>query len=377
MHLSHYPKRQAGPGRIAAGNLPRTMDPMSAVTREIRFTIPYFSRIVVFVTDMWDYPDIENRRASSILYGGVTWEMDGAGVVDQIEWYRGDRWDHLIVPAHVYPWLERHPDVREYLDGNYRRLATDEHACLIYALQPVPSDMPETGEDGLPIPPPEMIALTVGRLAPAEFFSSGRHGRTWIAEMLARNGVGVADLRSVLDFGCGCGRVIRHWPGATGAELHGSDYNPHLVRWCSENLGFAVFKSNSLEPSLDFPDDSMDVVYSLSIFTHLDEPIQVPWIEEITRVVRPGGVFLITLHGRERLLGDLEVMASSAQIRETFEAGELAVVRSEHSGSSGCTVWHPERYVRDVMGEGLELLDYSPSGALDMEQDAVLFRKPG
>jgi SAM-dependent methyltransferase len=352
------------------------MERLTAVEREIRYTIPYFARLVVFVDDEWGYPDVENRRVSQILYGGSTWELDGAAVAEQIAFYRDDKWDYLVLHADMNPWLARHPDLLEYLDDNFRRVATDEQACLIYALQPDPADMPETGEDGLPIPPSELIAVTVGRLAPADFYASGMQARTWISEMLARNGVAVADLRSVLDFGCGAGRVIRHWPVVTEARLHGSDYNPRLISWCSENLTFGEFRTNDLEPSLDFADESMDFVYSLSIFTHLDEPIQVPWVEEITRVLRPGGELLITLHGRERLLQDVQSMKNMSGVAAAFEAGELAVVRSEQSGSSACTVWHPQRYVREVLAEGLELLEYAPSGALDMEQDAVLLRKP-
>jgi hypothetical protein len=41
------------------------------------------------------------------------------------------------------------------------------------------------------------------------------------------------------------------------------------------------------------------------------------------------------------------------------------------------TLPYPERYIREVFGQGLDLLDFSPGGALDIQQDAVLFRKPG
>jgi cyclopropane fatty-acyl-phospholipid synthase-like methyltransferase len=47
--------------------------------------------------------------------------------------------------------------------------------------------------------------------------------------MLQENGTGIQDRAAILDFGCGCGRVIRHRREATGASLHGTDYNPHLV----------------------------------------------------------------------------------------------------------------------------------------------------
>ena len=64
------------------------------------------------------------------------------------------------------------------------------------------------------------------------------------------------------------------------------------------------------------------------------------------------------------------------QIAPGFDAGELVVIEGEQSGSSECATYHPERYIREVLGQGLELLDFSPGGALDIQQDAVLFRKP-
>jgi SAM-dependent methyltransferase len=170
--------------------------------------------------------------------------------------------------------------------------------------------------------------------------------------------------------------VIRHWPSITDAQLYGSDYNPYLVRWCAANLPFGDFRTNQLDPPLPFDDDTFDLVYSLSIFTHLDAGLQIPWIEELARVTKPGGLLLPTFHGRAKV----EFMRTNEQfelIEPGFEAGELVVLAGEQSGSSACAVYHPESYIREVLGKGLELLDFSPNGALDIQQDAVLFRKPG
>jgi hypothetical protein len=98
-------------------------------------------------------------------------------------------------------------------------------------------------------------------------------------------------------------------------------------------------------------------------------------MEELTRVVKPGGLLLPTFHGRSRV----EYMRTEGQyerIAPGFEAGELVVIDSERAGSSECGAYHPERYIREVLGRNLELLDFSPGGALDIQQDAVLFRKP-
>ena len=57
--------------------------------------------------------------------------------------------------------------------------------------------------------------------------------------ILARSGVTIERLGAILDFGCGAGRVLRHWKSLEGPALHGTDYNPELVAWCAASLPFA------------------------------------------------------------------------------------------------------------------------------------------
>jgi SAM-dependent methyltransferase len=164
---------------------------------------------------------------------------------------------------------------------------------------------------------------------------------------------------------------MRHWSTIEGPALHGCDYNPLLVEWCSEHLGFADFAVNPLEPDLPYANAQFDLVYAISVFTHLDAPLQLPWIEEVTRVVKPGGWMLITVNGAERAArqlkpGDLE----------RFEAGELVVRRARSSGTNACAVFHPEPYVQTVLGRGLQVVELLPGGASDVRQDLVLLRKP-
>ena len=352
------------------------MEGMRPVEREIRLTLPYWAKVGLLVNDRDEMPDVESRPAGKVVLQTGASELTSAHVGARVERFRANGFDYLVVPADVYPWVERHPELKRFLRTQFRRVPADEEACLIYALG-ADGDVPAAAEDGLPLPPPEMIALVAGHAGPADFYRYGRYAATWVAEMLARNGTEPRDLGRVLDFGCGCGRVIRHWPAFTDAELHGCDYNPYLVGWCAEHLPFAESRANALEPPLPYDDDSFDLVYSLSIFTHLDEGLQVPWIEELTRVVRPGGLLLPTFHGRSRVEAMRPHAEAYEQIAPGFEAGELVVLGPEQSGGSGCAAYHPERYIREVLARGLELVDFSPGGALDIQQDAVLLRKPG
>src|SRR5215218_8993937 len=99
------------------------------------------------------------------------------------------------------------------------------------------------GEDqeteGLPVPPARLRTTVAGTPGLGWFLESGRQQASIITEAVARHQRPLEEVDCLLDFGCGCGRVLRHWSGLTGTEIHGSDFNAALVRWCQSNLRFA------------------------------------------------------------------------------------------------------------------------------------------
>ena len=226
--------------------------------------------------------------------------------------------------------------------------------------------------DGLPLPPPRLLITVAGTPDPAWFLESGRLTADAIRGALERRGVDVTDVEALLDFGCGCGRVTRHWADLQRTRLVGSDYNARLVGWCRANLPFAHFDQNKLAPPLDYDDAAFDVVYSLSVFTHLPEDLQLRWMQELTRVVRPGGHLLLTLHG------DAYLERLTADEQASYRRGELVVRWAEVAGSNLCTAFHPRAYVESRLAGPVELVEAVDEGAAGMpHQDLYVFRRPG
>lgn len=224
---------------------------------------------------------------------------------------------------------------------------------------------------GLPLPPPKLMHLVAASEDVAWFLEGGRRAASALRNVLARQGVALESLGAILDFGCGSGRVLRHWHDLKGPDLHGTDYNPALIDWCAESLPFARFRVNGLDAGLSYEDETFDLIYALSVFTHLTEARQVFWMTELTRVLRPGGYLFVTVHGTHYLpqLG--------ASDRQRFADGKLVVVGSNREGSNDCAAFHPESYVRQTFRQGLEVVDFVPEGALgNPRQDVVLMRKP-
>jgi SAM-dependent methyltransferase len=114
---------------------------------------------------------------------------------------------------------------------------------------------------------------------------------------------------SVLDFGCGCGRVARQLILQDPRPLRyvGLDLHPEMVSWCQQNLepaapGFTFVHHDVRDPlvnpgeekprTLSFPvdDASVTLFEALSVFTHIVERDVAFYFAEMARVLRADGV---------------------------------------------------------------------------------------
>lgn len=222
-----------------------------------------------------------------------------------------------------------------------------------------------------PLPPPNLIFLVTGDESPQWFLDSGRSASDAIREVLARHDLKIEQFTSILDFGCGVGRIMRHWSSTQGPNWHGTDYNPQLVDWCRDHLKFSRFNVNTLAGTLPYEDASFDFIYAYSVFTHLSEELQFFWIGELSRVLKPGGYIYFTTHGEYYLDG------MSPEERARFRSGQPVVREQHESGSNFCAVFHPPEYVHQTIARDFIVLDFIPGRDQGRSaHDVHLIKKP-
>jgi SAM-dependent methyltransferase len=217
-----------------------------------------------------------------------------------------------------------------------------------------------------------MRYLVIGSISPVRFLETGRNQfRELMLPLLQRNGYSLDQFETVMDFGCGCGRILRQLEAIQHGELWGVDTNPSMIDWCHRNLPFANFQVSAQHPPLGFGSETLHFVYARSVFTHLDQPAQDGWLQELTRVMIPAGVLLFTV------CGDQFLTYLSADELQRYRRGELVVRNGEKSGTNGCITYHPPSYVGDLLRRyGLTIRDVVPGGQIpDAVQDTYLVTK--
>jgi SAM-dependent methyltransferase len=95
--------------------------------------------------------------------------------------------------------------------------------------------------------------------------------------------------KKLLDLGCGAGENSVYF-AKRGAHCIASDYSPGMVEVAlklAEKNGVQVEGATVNAMSLDFPDNTFDIVYASNLLHHLPDPAAC--ISEMQRVLKPGG----------------------------------------------------------------------------------------
>jgi SAM-dependent methyltransferase len=189
--------------------------------------------------------------------------------------------------------------------------------------------------------------------------------------VLRESATSIETMDAILDWGCGSGRILRHWAHlAPTVRICGCDINANAVEWCREHLDFAEVVVNDISPPFPYPDSSFDLVYALSVFTHLPEELQHAWIRDCRRILKPNGYLLFTTMGERYLT--LERLTDSEL--QAFRDGRVVVLYQRSAGSNLCSAYHPTEYVERSLGAGLRLCSFMP-GTDSFPHDVYLFSK--
>lgn len=204
----------------------------------------------------------------------------------------------------------------------------------------------------------------------------------------------VTDFNDILDFGCGTGRLSRHF--RSKGELTGCDINSPVISFCRDSVTHGTFDVAPLMPPLPYSSERFDLVVSFSVFSHLTEDVEESWLSELSRVGRSDCLYLLTVQGEwmiEATLGDEEeeARASGFYLRSSHQRHDSPMDFPDYYEST----YHTDAYLYDRWSSLFEIIaiirgddpaNYLPDGQrfepagdvpvlLPMGQDMVVARK--
>lgn len=239
------------------------------------------------------------------------------------------------------------------------------------------------------MPPEDLRARVSGSRDPAWFDQSGSLTVGEWQRILASQGKELADFGTIVDFGCGCGRALRHLRQLVSSEqrLIGLDPDHEAIAWLAENLpGVVVHPLSDLPPAGMIESSSVDLVLSHSVFTHLPEDVQFAWLNELARILKPGGLLIASIHGSKvvadyaKSLLTMDLNDESAHVRSEMESKGFFHVVGKNEFEAALPMYygaafHDISYICEHWTPDLEIKAWFPVFALKHQDVLVLSRR--
>lgn len=225
--------------------------------------------------------------------------------------------------------------------------------------------------------PPDYLLYESFQINYAAYQRTGLEAAKWIYDHFKAH-TETLDSPTILDWGCGPGRILRHLPAVFGSGATGIGLDPNVasINWCSNVLsklpgGTIRVNQSRLSPPLPLEAASIDLIYGISILTHLSEPAHNAWISELMRVLRPGGMALLTTHGP-----GYRVKLTDAE-RKKYDQNELIIRGQVQEGHRVFTAYHPPQKMRELFAPVAEILTYVEGQPKNwgIEQDVWVVKK--
>jgi len=200
----------------------------------------------------------------------------------------------------------------------------------------------------------------------------------YVKDSCALSGNPIRNSTKLLDFGSAWGRYTRYfWRDIPESNLFGVDIDPEIVATC-RYLGVpGTFQTIEAKGPLPFEDNTFDLIIAYSVFTHLPENLANYWMEELSRVAKPGAIISYTVEPR-RFLTFVETLDPRSpnmwhallatfkdripSLLSLFDRGEYCYIPTSGGAYRDADVYGdaaiPERYIQERWGKLFEPISY-------------------
>jgi SAM-dependent methyltransferase len=232
--------------------------------------------------------------------------------------------------------------------------------------------------DAPPLPDPQRRKRVAGNESAEVFRLEGHTTFRKLDLALRKVGQGgLSQCQNILDWGCGSGRTARNFYRLANVKLTGVDIDWDNLNWCKANLPFGEFQDVPLHPPTRLAPASFDLLIGISVFSHLAEPHQLEWLNELNRIARPGAFLLMSVLGETTAC---QMRLDAVRWEEWRKTGIFSLQNIDLQGYIDdadyyCNTYMTNDYVRRTWSNYFQVVDIIPA-YIGNQQDLVILRKP-
>ena len=206
-----------------------------------------------------------------------------------------------------------------------------------------------------------------------------------IASVIKRNTSKDLSTLRVLDFGCGIGRPMLMLFANYKIPTHACDVNKSAIDFLKTQKEAmpALFHSN-FDPPLPYTENSFDAIYSISVWTHLEKADEEAWLKEMRRILKPGGIVMISFIGPSGLEIRQQRYDNWKNVTQTDleNLGRIYIEHEDRSKGTGSdytprwgTTMHTPKYISREWSRVLDVVEIAEDALPASRHSYVVLRK--
>jgi SAM-dependent methyltransferase len=219
--------------------------------------------------------------------------------------------------------------------------------------------------------PPDSLLFETGSLHYHSYQISGQEAAAEI-ESLCKV-FSVSPIQSILDWGCGVGRVTRHLPSYfPNANIVGADANPDCIQWLQNNIPAIQWLQSNAADQGETLTGTYHLIIALSVLTHLPANEQTNWLKKLHNLLHPEGLVWLSTHGKAYLH-----QLTHQQKKQLSEQG-IITLGADKKGNRQMRTYHTYPGMKLLFGRDWEIVmfyDGQKFPGILGGQDAWLLKK--
>jgi SAM-dependent methyltransferase len=201
-----------------------------------------------------------------------------------------------------------------------------------------------------------------------DYLSDGWRTTIELQETLDMCSLSLRQCTSFLEFASGHGRFTRHLSRIMKrGQLTVSDVVPGSVEFLANTFGVKGFTSTTDPLALALP-GKYQVIFVLSLFTHLPTPIWQAWFKVLAAALEPGGVLIFSTHGEKSARKD--GVNWGEKEHAFFAASESSALDGQTYGCTYASLNFVKSQLAQALGSGIKI--NSIAGHFWGAQDAII-----